>query len=175
MILAVIKQMKKNYEEELWRELHYFWGGIYHNCLSYFITARISFIRILYPSAVIWSLSYTHHVILFIELTSLNSQPLFSLCPGSHGPLPKIHLNSFAVYALLVVILTGQSFHLCIITQAEGTESRNAVRFFVFWGVELLIGSWWSRVGKVIVGRWRDLLQLTWRVRNCLSLPALRM
>ena len=31
-----------------------------------------------------------------------------------------------------------------IITRAEGTESRNAVRFFflVFFGVELLIGSW---------------------------------
>ena len=172
MILAVIKQMKKNYEEELWRELHYFLGGIYHNCLSYFITARISFIRILYPSAVIWSLSYTHHVILFIELTSLNSQPLFSLCPGSHGPLPKIHLNSFAVYALLVVILTGQSFHLCIITQAEGTESRNAVRFLggraSDWLVVVTCGQSYS---------WQMtwLLQLTWRVRNCLSLPALRM
>ena len=28
--------------------------------------------------------------------------------------------------------------------------------FIIFWGVELLIGSWWSRVGKVIVGRWRN-------------------
>ena len=43
---------------------------------------------------------------------------------------------------MLTAVITQLSHFL--VTRAEGTESRNAVRFFFFgiFGVELLIGSW---------------------------------
>ena len=50
---------------------------------------------------------------------SLNCQPVFGSCPGSHGPLPKRRLNSFAVMPSSDVTTRkpGSDFDWSIITR----------------------------------------------------------